>query len=325
MEQSKSKAIFSNITNKLSSIAALLIVFIAVSLVIPGSFLTGGNMVNIVRQMAINGILTIGMTIVLITGGIDLSIGSVLAVSGTVSCGLIQNGMNMWLAILLALLIGVGFGVFNGFFVARLDIPPFIVTLASMQIARGVAYVYSNGLAIRSDNKTFNMIGNGVVSFGLFELPVPIVLLFLVIIISFLMLHKTRFGNYIFAVGGNQEAAKYSGINVVKVKFMCYVISGFLSAFVGIILAARMYSGQPNAGQGYEMDAVAAAVLGGTSFSGGSGSIIGVMFGALTIGVINNAMNLLNISFYYQNIVKGIVILAAVLLDTLKKKGKKAK
>lgn len=322
MKLNSTKKIISAIVGKLSSIMALLIVVLVVSVMIPESFLTSSNLVNVVRQMSVNGILTIGMTIVLITGGIDLSIGSVLAVSGTVSCGLIEGGMNVWLAILIALFIGVIFGVFNGFFVAVMDIPPFIVTLASMQIARGVAYVYSEGLAIRSTNETFNLIGNGYISFGFFELPIPIALLIIVVVISFFLLHKTKFGAYVFAVGGNSEAARYSGINVQKVKFWCYIISGVLAAFVGIILASRMYSGQPTAGKGYEMDAVAAAVLGGTSFSGGAGSIIGVMFGALTIGVINNALNLLNVSFYYQDIVKGVVILVAVMLDILKKRRK---
>lgn len=322
MNLSNTKKIMTSITSKLSSIMALLIVSLIVAVIIPEAFLTSSNMVNIVRQMSTNGILTIGMTIVLISGGIDLSVGSVLAVSGVISCGLVSDGVNVWVAVLLALLTGPVFGVFNGFFVAKLNIPPFIVTLASMQIGRGIAYVYSSGLPIRSSNEIYNLIGNGYLSFGLFEVPIPIIILILVVIISYLLLHKTKFGNYVFAVGGNSEAARYSGISVVKTKFLCYVYSGTLSALVGIILASRMYSGQPTAGEGYEMDAVAAAVLGGTSFSGGVGNIIGVLFGALTIGVINNALNLLNIPFYFQNIVKGSVILIAVLLDTLKKRGK---
>lgn len=322
MGKSKTKNVMTAAVNKLSSIMALLIVVVIVSVLIPQSFLTTSNMINVVRQMSTNGILTIGMTIVIITGGIDLSIGSVLAVSGTISCGLVGDGVSVGIAIIVALAIGVLFGMFNGFFVAKFEIPPFIVTLASMQIGRGVAYVYSKGLPIRSSNEAYNLIGNGYISFGLFGIPIPIVLLFLIVLGAYLLLHKTKFGNYVFAVGGNAEAAKYSGINVPRIKFYCYIISGFLAAFVGIILAARMYSGQPTAGEGYEMDAVAAAVLGGTSFSGGSGSIIGVLFGALTIGVINNALNLLNVPFYFQNIVKGVVILAAVLLDTLKKRGK---
>lgn len=322
MNLSKTKKAVSIVTDKLSSIMALLIVVAIVAISIPDAFLTSSNMINIVRQMSVNGIITIGMTIVMISGGIDLSVGSVLAVSGVISCGLVSEGVNVWIAILVAIVIGPVFGIFNGFFVAKLDIPPFIVTLASMQIGRGIAYVYSKGLPIRSSNDAYNLIGNGYLSFGLFEVPIPIVLLMIIVVISYLILHKTKFGNYVFAVGGNSEAAKYAGINVTKIKFMCYVYSGLLSAIVGIILASRMYSGQPTAGEGYEMDAVAAAVLGGTSFSGGAGSIIGVLFGALTIGVINNALNLLNIPFYFQNIVKGSVILIAVLMDTLKKRGK---
>lgn len=322
MGEKRTKNVVSVIFNKLSGIMALLIVFAAVSIMIPKSFLTVSNMLNVIRQMSTNGILAIGMTIVIITGGIDLSIGSVLAVSGTISCGLVSDGINVAVAILAGLAMGVLFGMFNGFFVARFEIPPFIVTLASMQIARGIAYVYSKGLPIRSSNEAYNTIGNGYISFILFDVPIPIVLLIIIVVIFYLLLHKTKFGNYVFAVGGNAEAAKYSGINVPKVKFYCYTISGFLAAFVGIVLAARMYSGQPTAGEGYEMDAVAASVLGGTSFSGGSGSIIGVLFGALTIGVINNALNLLNVPFYFQNIVKGVVILAAVFLDTLKKRRK---
>ena len=322
MNLSNTKKIVASITSKLSSIMALLIVSLIVAVIIPEAFLTSSNMINIVRQMSTNGILTIGMTIVLISGGIDLSVGSVLAVSGVISCGLVADGVNVWVAVILALLTGPVFGIFNGFFVAKLNIPPFIVTLASMQIGRGIAYVYSSGLPIRSSNETYNLIGNGYLSFGLFEVPIPIIILIIVVVISYLLLHKTKFGNYVFAVGGNSEAARYSGISVAKTTFLCYVYSGTLSALVGIILASRMYSGQPTAGEGYEMDAVAAAVLGGTSFSGGVGNIIGVLFGALTIGVINNALNLLNIPFYFQDIVKGSVILIAVLLDTLKKRGK---
>lgn len=311
-----------SLMNRFSSVLALALVCLVVSILTPGSFLSVGNLVNVVRQMSTNGILAISMTMVMISGGIDLSVGAVLAVSGTLSCGLISSGVSPVLAVAAGMFSGLAFGAFNGFFVARMKIAPFIVTLASMQIARGVSYIYSNGLPIRSKDPWFNSIGNGALSIAGWRLPYPIILLALVVLISYLLLQKSRFGWHVYAVGGNVEAARYSGINVPRTLFLCYVYSACLSAFVGIILASRMYSGQPTAGTGYEMDAVAAAVLGGTSFSGGAGTILGTIIGALTIGVINNALNLLDVPFYYQSIVKGCVILGAVLLDTFKKGGK---
>ncbi len=308
--------------DKFSSVLALVLVSFVVAVTTPESFLTLNNFINVVRQMSVNGILAIGMTMVMISGGIDLSIGAVLAVSGTLSCGLISSGVHPAAAVLAGMLVGPLFGAFNGFFVARLKIPPFIVTLSSMMIARGVSYIYSNGLPIRSRDAWFNSIGNGALEFAGLRLPYPIILLAFVVFVSYLLLQKSRFGWHVYAVGGNVESARYSGINVRRTLFLCYIYSACLSAFVGIILASRMYSGQPTAGTGYEMDAVAAAVLGGTSFSGGSGTILGTIVGALTIGVINNALNLLDVPFYYQNIVKGGVILGAVLLDTLKKDGR---
>lgn len=304
--------------NKFSSVLALLIVSGVVAAAAPGAFLTVSNFTNVVKQMSTNGILAIGMTMVMVSGGIDLSVGSVLAVSGTLSCGLISSGVHAAYAVAVGMLVGPAFGVFNGFFVARMRIPPFIVTLASMQIARGVSYIYSNGLPIRSKDPLFNNIGNGALDLGGLRLPIPIMLLAGIVVVSYLLLQRARFGWHVYAVGGNVEAARYSGINVERTLFLCYIYSACLSAFVGIVLASRMYSGQPTMGIGFEMDAVAAAVLGGTSFSGGAGTIVGTLIGALTIGVINNGLNLLDVPFYYQSIVKGCVILGAVLLDKVR-------
>lgn len=316
--QLKNKNIFGLVRSTLNqggSLIGLIILCIIISILTP-SFLSVNNILNVLRQISINSILAFGLTFVIILGGIDLSIGSVLAVSGTFTCGFVADGMNLALALLIGLLIGLVFGTFNGFLISKIGMPSFIITLATMTIARGFAYIYTKGMPIRSQDESFNFIGNGYVGF----IPFPIIILIVVLIISYLLLHKTIFGRYVYAIGGNREAAKYAGINILKVEITCFVISAIYAALSGIILAARMYSGQPTVGAGFEMDAIAAVVLGGTSFSGGSGRIIGSFFGALIIGVMNNGLNLLNVPFYYQLIIKGIVIIAAIYFDTVKKR-----
>lgn len=255
------------------------------------------------------------MTFVIISGGIDLSVGSILAFSGTICCGFIEGGMAVPLAVIISLASGAVFGFVNGLFIARVKMPPFIVTLATMQIIRGGAYIYSQGMPIRSINESFNLIGNGYVGM----VPIPVIIFICIAIISFLILHRAKLGMYIYAIGGNKNCANYSGINSKKVEISVYVISGMFAALSGIILASRMYSGQPTVGEGVEMDAIAAVVLGGTSFAGGSGTIIGTLIGILIIGVMNNGLNILNVPFYYQLLLKGAIILFAIYVDRFKK------
>ena len=306
-----------NILNKGGVFLGFLGLSIIISILTP-NFLTASNIINVLRQITFNAILAFGITFVIIMGGIDLSVGSIVAVSGTFTAGLIADGMSISFAIIIGLLIGVGFGLFNGVLSSPLGMPPFIVTLATMTIARGVAYIYSKGMPIRTQIEHFNFIGNGHVGF----VPFPVVILLSIFLISYFLLHKTVFGRYAYSIGGNRIAARYAGIKIFKIEIIGYVISGVFAALVGIILSARMYSGQPTVGVGFELDAIAAVVLGGTSFSGGIGTMVGTMFGALIIGVMNNGLNLLNVPFYYQLIIKGVVIICAIYFDTMKKKKK---
>ncbi len=295
-------------------IAFLLIVLIFSLL--SNRFLTLDNFFNVLRQVSTDGIIAMGMTLVIIAGGIDLSVGSVFAFAGTLCCGLIENGMNFILAILIALAVSAVFGLINGVLVAKVNMPPFIVTLATMQIIRGIAYLYSQGSPIRAIDNNFNMLGNGYVS----VVPVPVILFFIVTVIAYLILHRSKLGMYIFAVGGNKNCAVFSGIKTKRVEIKVYVICALCAALSGIIMASRMYSGQPTSGSGIEMDAIAATVLGGASFSGGSGKITGTVLGILIIGVMTNGLNILNVDSYYQYVLKGLIILFAIYVDMIKKK-----
>lgn len=304
--------------NNAGILMGLLGMCIALSLLTP-SFLTKENIFNILRQVTTNANLAFAMTLIIIICGIDLSTGSILAVSGTLTAGLIAlNGMPVYLAVLMGLLVGTGLGLFNGVVIARTGIPPFIVTLAMMQIARGAAFVYTGGMPVRTLDPDFNIIGSGYLG----PIPVPVIYTAIVFIGMVLLLDKTQFGRHVYAVGGNRDAARFSGINIKKIEIVSYTLMGFLSAMSGIVLCARMYSGQPTVGQGFEMDAIAAAILGGTSFSGGTGTMGGTLIGVFVIGVLNNGLNLLNVSSFWQLIIKGVVILLAVYVDMLKKKKK---
>ncbi|MGD9155940.1 MAG: ribose ABC transporter permease [Bacillota bacterium] len=282
-------------------------------------FLTMDNITNIIRQISINAILAMGMTFVLITGGIDLSVGSVLAVGGVIVAGLIKNGTtSIFLAAVISLMVCSFLGFANGVTIAKFKIPPFVITLAMMTIARGIAYIYTDGRPIVSLSKKFLVLGQG--SLGL--IPYPIIVMAIVVGLTWVLLNMTKFGRYIFAVGGNAEAARVSGINSSKILTLTYTLNGFLAGIAGIILTSRINCGQPQAGVSYEMDAIAAAVIGGTSLSGGIGTIGGTLIGALIIGVINNSLNLLGVSQYYQLIVKGFVIAIAVIIDVKSQKSK---
>jgi ribose transport system permease protein len=277
-------------------------------------FLTTSNMINVLRQISINAIIALGMTFVLLSSGIDLSVGSVVAATGSMMVSiLVAFGVPIWIGIVGGLALGAALGLFNGFVIARGGLPPFIVTLAMLSMARGLAYVFTGGRPTRFDDPAFTFIGNGYIG----PLPVPVVITILWFVICWLLLNRTRFGRHVYAIGGNLEAARFAGIKIRQVSTLVYVISGFAAGISGVILAARMSSGQPIAGEGFELDAIAAIVLGGTSLSGGRGRLSGTLIGALIIGLLNNGMNLLGVSFYYQLIIKGLVIITAVYIDAM--------
>ena len=303
----------------MGTLIGLLAMCLILSFTTNGVFYSQRNLVNVLRQVSSNACLAFGMTFAIITGGIDLSVGSILALSGTLSAGFIVNsGFSVEQAVIAAIVIGTLLGLFNGFVIAKTTIPPFIVTLAMMQIARGAAYIYSNGQPIRAMIPEYMIIGTGYLG----SIPYPVIYMIVFLIICVVLLSKTRFGRHVYAVGGNDKAAIFSGVNVARTKMLVYTMSGFLAAFTGVVLCARMASGQPTAGQSFEMDAIAATVLGGTSMSGGVGKIGSTMIGVLIIGVLNNGLNLLGLNSFWQQIAKGIVILLAVYVDMLNKRRK---
>lgn len=298
----------------------VLCVFLSVFPKTSGSFFTRQNIFNVLRQISTNLFLACGMTMVIILGGIDLSVGSIIALSGCISAGCVARyNLPLPIALLMGLLVGLLVGMFNGAVISKTTIPAFIVTLATMNIAKGLAYVYTGGSPVRVVTKEWQFLGAGYI--GIF--PTPVVILVIVLIITAIIMNKTKMGRHMYAVGGNQQAAEFSGIKVEKVKFFVHAFSGLMAGLAGIVLASRMYSGQPTAGDGAEMDAIAAVVVGGTSMAGGSGKIGGTIIGGLIIGVLNNGLNLLNVNSFWQYVVKGVVILLAVFLDYFRNKGKK--
>ena len=298
----------------------VLCVFLSVFPKTSGSFFTRQNIFNVLRQISTNLFLACGMTMVIILGGIDLSVGSIIALSGCISAGCVARyNLPLPIALLMGLSAGLLVGMFNGAVIRKTTIPAFIVTLATMNIAKGLAYVYTGGSPVRVVTKEWQFLGAGYV--GIF--PTPVVILVIVLIITAIIMNKTKMGRHMYAVGGNQQAAEFSGIKVEKVKFFVHAFSGLMAGLAGIVLASRMYSGQPTAGDGAEMDAIAAVVVGGTSMAGGSGKIGGTIIGGLIIGVLNNGLNLLNVNSFWQYVVKGVVILLAVFLDYFRNKGKK--
>lgn len=290
-----------------------LIIFAVIVSVLNPRFLTHANILNVLRQTSINSIIAIGMTLVILTGGIDLSVGSILAFCGAVMASLLNAGHNPILALIVTLALGLVFGFFNGFLVSKMKLQAFIVTLVTMTFLRGATLVFTEGKPITVDDGglLFENIGGGY----LFDIPIPIYIMIALFVARHYLLMHTKFGRYTYAIGGNEEATKLSGINVDKVKMWVYGLCGMLSALAGVILTSRLYSAQPTAGSGYELDAIAAVVLGGTSLAGGVGRVTGTALGALIIGVLGNALNLLNVSSYYQMMIKAIVILIAVLID----------
>lgn len=290
----------------------VLCLFLAVNPTTSTSFLTQKNVFNVLRQISTNLYLACGMTMVIILGGIDLSVGSIIAFSGCVAAGCVSRyNLPLGVALAAGVLVGLIVGMFNGWVIAKTTIPPFIVTLATMNVAKGLAYVYTGGSPVRVVTKEWQFVGAGYIG----PVPTPVVLLAIVLVVTAIIMNKTKLGRHMYAVGGNAQAAEFSGISVAKVKFLVHTYSGIMAGLAGIVLASRMYSGQPTAGDGAEMDAIAAVVVGGTSMAGGSGKIGGTIIGGLIIGVLNNGLNLMNVNSFWQYVVKGCVILLAVYID----------
>lgn len=306
------------ILSKIQPLIGLIIFSVIISILSP-RFLTRSNLFNVFRQTSINAIIAAGMTFVILTAGIDLSVGSILGFSGAIAAKMLAGGSNIFVSLVVALIIGALAGALNGIIITKGKVQPFIATLAIMIFLRGTTLVLTDGrpIAIPADKVSpiFRWIGVGSVG----EIPVPIIIMTIVFIICYYILNHTQFGRHIYAVGGNEEASLLSGVNTDRVKILAYTISGILAAVAGIIVTSRLSSAQPTAGDGYELDAIAAVVLGGTSLVGGQGTVIGTIIGALIIGILNNALNLMDVQSYYQSIAKAIVILVAVLLD---RKGK---
>ncbi|WP_114792776.1 ribose ABC transporter permease [Niabella yanshanensis] len=310
----------------LQSLIALVLLCIILS-ILTDKFFTADNGLNVLRQTAVNICIATGMTLVVLTAGIDLSVGSILAFCGAVAAGLLKNGIPIAATdtyigftvlgvILAAIIIGGVLGWFNGFVITKFNVPPFVATLAMLTIARGFTMLYTKGQPISNLGSKFNFIGSG----SFFGIPVPVWIALVVVLFAVFITRQTRLGRYIYAIGGNETAAKFSGIKISNIKMIVYALAGAMAAIGGIIVTSRLDSAQPNAGNSYELDAIAAVVIGGTSLSGGRGTIWGTVMGAIIIGVLNNGLVLLNVSPFWQQVVKGGVILLAVVIDKIDKK-----
>jgi len=301
---------------KYNTVVVLFVIFIFFAFA-SDSFLKPTNLMNVLRQISINGIIATGMTLVILTGGIDLSVGAVVALSSVVAAT-IANEANAawWVSIFAAVAVATLLGLISGVFISFFHLAPFIMTLAMMTIARGLAFTFSNGKPVSGVHKSFLVIGKG----DLLGVPIPVWILAVVVIVTFILLKNVPLGRYIYAVGGNERAARVSGINIRLVKLAVYVIAGFFTGIASVVLTSRLSAGLPQVAEGYELDAIAAVVIGGTSLMGGSGGMLGTITGVLIIGFINNGMDLLNVASYPQQIIKGIVIILAVMIDSLRNK-----
>lgn len=297
-----------------STFIVLLFIFIFFAVASP-NFLRLDNQINVFRQISINGIIATGMTLVILTGGIDLSVGAVVAFGSVIAAILAnENSQVWWISIIVAIGVATFLGFLSGVFISYFKLAPFIMTLAMMTIARGLAFTFSDGKPVSHVHKAFLVIGKG----SFLGIPIPIWIFALVIASSFILTKFVPLGRYIFAIGGNELAAKISGINVRRVKLAVYVIAGFFTGIAAVVLTSRLSAGLPQVAQGYELDAIAAVVIGGTSLKGGKGSMLGTLIGIFIIGFINNGMDLLNIPSYPQQIIKGCVIILAVIIDSSK-------
>ncbi len=308
---------FAEVRELLGVFLAFIFLFILLAF-LKDSFLTSNNLFNVVRQITVNIILACGLTLAILIGGIDLSAGSIVAISACLVGGLMtNNGVPVGFAIIIAVLAGVAYGAFNGLLISRTNIPPFIITLGTMNIGRGIARLYTDTSTIMISDEVFSFIGKGQL-FG--AVPVQILYIVFFCALAWFVLNRIKFGRHIYAVGDNEQAALFTGINVKRVKFFVYVLAGFFSACAGILSAARTSSALFSVGEGYEMDAIASVVLGGTSMTGGVGRISGSIIGALLIGILSNGMNLLGFNASWQYVVKGAVLVLAVLIDYVRKK-----
>jgi len=319
-------ATYKNQFSRFQSLIALVALCIFLS-IRADNFLTADNGLNVLRQTSVNICIATGMTLIVLSGGIDLSVGSVLALCGAIAAGLLKNGLKIPSAdlfigftilgvVLAGILIGAVLGFFNGLVITKFKVPPFVATLAMLTIARGFTMLYTKGQPISNLGSDFAVIGTG----WWLGIPVPVWIAAVVVLFAAFITQQTKLGRYIYAIGGNETAAKFSGINITKVKITVYAMAGALAAIGGIIVTSRLDSAQPNAGTSYELDAIAAVVIGGTSLSGGKGTVWGTVMGAIIIGVLNNGLVLLNVSPFWQQVVKGGVILLAVIIDKVGEK-----
>jgi len=311
---------------KFQSVIALLVMCIVLSF-LSDRFLTGENAWNVMRQISVNVIISVGMTLVILTGGIDLSVGSILALAGAVTAGMLKFGaeftdMNVYLGFTLlgalvgGTLVGTVLGWFNGITITRFKVPPFVATLAMLTIARGLTMLWTGGFPITGLGENMAFIGTG----WFLGIPMPVWISAVIVFMAVVVTNKTTLGRHIYAIGGNETAARLSGIKIKKVKLVVYSIAGALAGIGGIIVTSRLDSAQPNAGMSFELDSIAAVVIGGTSLSGGKGTIMGTVQGALIIGILNNGLVLLNVSPFWQQVIKGFVILLAVVIEKFNSK-----
>ncbi len=295
----------------LGVLVALIVLGVVFSVASKGRFSHPENLLTVARQVSITVIVGIGVTFIMITGNIDLAVGSYLALSGIFLANMILLGVPWWIAVILTM---VALGLLQllvGTTIAKQRLTSLIVTLAMLSIARGIALSWSGGKPVYIENDAFMQIGNGYLG----PIPIPVIIAACALIIGQFVLRKTRFGRYTYAVGGNEEAARSSGINVDRIKISVFVISGFLTGLAGCVMAGRLFSGSPVAGQGFELDVIASIVIGGTSMNGGLGSMIGTLIGAFMVGAINNGLTILGVEYYYQLMAKGIIIFLAILID----------
>jgi len=308
------------------SLIALFIMCLALA-VFTDNFMTADNFWNVMRQISVNVCISVGMTLVILTAGIDLSVGSILAFSGAIAAGLLKHGIafpssNLYVGftvfgvILSGLLVGASLGFVNGYAITKFKVPPFVATLAMLTMARGFTMLWTKGHPITGLGNTFSYLGTG----WFLGIPMPVWISGLVVLFAVFLTMKTRFGRYVYAIGGNESAARLSGIPIYKIIIWVYILAGVLSAVGGLLVTARLDSAQPNAGITYELDAIAAVVIGGTSLSGGRGTVMGTVLGALIIGVLNNGLVLLDVSPFWQQVIKGMVILLAVIIDKVNSK-----
>lgn len=315
-----------DLLKKSQSLIALFLLCLVIS-ILSDKFLTTNNLWNVLRQISVNVCISVGMTLVVLMAGIDLSVGSILAFTSAICAGLLKNGiaiesLDLFIGftvvggVLSAMLIGLLLGIFNGWVITKFSLPPFVATLAMLTIARGATMLYTQGIPISNLGYNFEFIGSG----WFIGIPVPVWISTLMVLIVVFITKKTAFGRYIYAIGGNEKAAFLSGININNIKLTVYGIAGMMAAVGGVLVTSRLNSAQPNAGNSYELDSIAAVVIGGTSLSGGVGTVTGTVIGAVIIGVLNNGLVLLNVSPFWQQVVKGLVILLAVIIDKKSKK-----